>query len=559
MSTIPRASPARSITAVVLHGDQATALEQIQAHLDQPIANKLIALLGGRGSGKTALIQALLGTGGQPARTTKGRKIMCAVIDLLRLSEDMPEWQVLLFTVLEALSRQPNAPTTLGELSAELVKLVRLGVGADTDASADLALAAFTHRFRMVFAEALGRVGAPSSAVFLVIIDHVDKARPDQALAMLEAARYFLSRQECALLACAHEDSLADDVRDVLRGWMTARVDLREAPNAQPNLAQPSSLFRARDTRPAFLQDLPPTCADLFFDHLGDSPSRLTRAVDRWRSAMRTLVRRGERYDSLTTMLIARLCLLHELSPAIFDAAALDVALLPDLERRARSVVPSTGHPWANVVSQDARLRAFFAESAGFVGVDLWALAAALRIVQYADADSALPLEAKPSTRAEKQPLHPQPASQAQLRPAAMSAPSHLWQMLLVVGVSFALDRLAKLIAEASGNAVLSLQSAISQPLNTVASTAIDLSSLVLCTALVALWQSRRKGIYGLAYGLLLGGLLANLADRLVYGAVMNLLQVSTLPVFNLAHVSILAGAGLLAWGLLTRADEDEL
>lgn len=128
----------------------------------------------------------------------------------------------------------------------------------------------------------------------------------------------------------------------------------------------------------------------------------------------------------------------------------------------------------------------------------------------------------------------------------------------MVAAGSFALDRLTKLIAEANGGVVLSLQGALGAPLDLVASMAVDLSSLMLCAVLLVLWPSRRRGIYGLAYGLLFSGLLANLADRLVYGAVMHLFRLGTLPMFNLAHVCMLVGAGLLAWALVSRADKNE-
>lgn len=539
-----------SAPAIVLHGEQAEALEQILAHLDQPTSNKLIALFGARGSGKTALIQALLGVGGQPARTPKGRRVLSLVIDLLRLREDTAEWQVLLFALLEALSRQPNAPSALRELTGELARLVHT-VGYDE--GADLAMAAFMHRFRTAFAEALGRVGAPNGAVLVVAIDHVDKARPERALAMLEAARYFLSRPECALLACAHEDSLADDVRDVLRGWMTMRVDLREARVAQAPARGASS--GAKATRPALVRDLPPACADLFLEHLGSSGPLLARAVERWRAALRALVQRGERYDEEMAALVAQLCLLRELSPSLFDAATLDVALLPELERHARGGLPST-HPWADAISRDEPLWRFFADAARFVGVDLWALAAAVRAVKYAEVEPGSAPGAKRAPRAETTTARLAPPAH-QVQPTR-AASGQLWQLLFVAGASFALDRSAKLIAEAGGSFVLSLAAAISDPLSAAASTAADLSSVVLCAVLLALWGNRRTGVYGVAYGLLLGGLLANLADRLVYGAVMNLFRVGTLPMFNLAHASMLIGAALLAWALVSRADRGE-
>ena len=56
------------------------------------------------------------------------------------------------------------------------------------------------------------------------------------------------------------------------------------------------------------------------------------------------------------------------------------------------------------------------------------------------------------------------------------------------------------------------------------------------------------KGVGALGAGLLMGGALGNLLDRLVYGAVVDYLQTLFMdfPVFNLADVCIILGAGLI-------------
>jgi len=51
---------------------------------------------------------------------------------------------------------------------------------------------------------------------------------------------------------------------------------------------------------------------------------------------------------------------------------------------------------------------------------------------------------------------------------------------------------------------------------------------------------------YGLPVGLLFGGALGNLADRLRYGRVLDFIDFGFWPVFNLADVAITAGAVLL-------------
>lgn len=59
----------------------------------------------------------------------------------------------------------------------------------------------------------------------------------------------------------------------------------------------------------------------------------------------------------------------------------------------------------------------------------------------------------------------------------------------------------------------------------------------------------RRLLRYGL--GLVVGGALGNLADRLRYGRVVDFLDFRVWPVFNLADTAIVIGACFLVWELL--------
>ena len=49
-----------------------------------------------------------------------------------------------------------------------------------------------------------------------------------------------------------------------------------------------------------------------------------------------------------------------------------------------------------------------------------------------------------------------------------------------------------------------------------------------------------------IAFGLILGGALANLADRAMHGYVTDFLSVGTFPIFNVADSCITIGAGML-------------
>jgi signal peptidase II len=60
-----------------------------------------------------------------------------------------------------------------------------------------------------------------------------------------------------------------------------------------------------------------------------------------------------------------------------------------------------------------------------------------------------------------------------------------------------------------------------------------------------------KKALVRYGLGLVLGGALGNLADRLRYGRVVDFLDFRVWPVFNLADAAIFIGACLLVWELL--------
>lgn len=60
-----------------------------------------------------------------------------------------------------------------------------------------------------------------------------------------------------------------------------------------------------------------------------------------------------------------------------------------------------------------------------------------------------------------------------------------------------------------------------------------------------------RSGLLNLALGLQLGGAIGNLVDRLRLGYVVDFIDVSIWPVFNIADSAIVIGVGILAFHLL--------
>lgn len=61
-------------------------------------------------------------------------------------------------------------------------------------------------------------------------------------------------------------------------------------------------------------------------------------------------------------------------------------------------------------------------------------------------------------------------------------------------------------------------------------------------------WSAADAGQWGL--GLMLGGAIGNVIERLRFGYVLDYLDVHVWPVFNLADTAIVVGAGLLLLAL---------
>ncbi len=61
-------------------------------------------------------------------------------------------------------------------------------------------------------------------------------------------------------------------------------------------------------------------------------------------------------------------------------------------------------------------------------------------------------------------------------------------------------------------------------------------------------WRNPCRPAMWVAVGLLAGGALGNLADRVRDGAVTDFIDLPLWPAFNLADIAITAGVGVLAW-----------
>lgn len=84
--------------------------------------------------------------------------------------------------------------------------------------------------------------------------------------------------------------------------------------------------------------------------------------------------------------------------------------------------------------------------------------------------------------------------------------------------------------------------------------TVIALSAIAVALAgLVA-----RNATVAAGAGLLVGGSIGNLIDRLAHGAVTDFIDPARWPAFNIADIGIVTGAALIVLGLLRDAEEAE-
>lgn len=148
-----------------------------------------------------------------------------------------------------------------------------------------------------------------------------------------------------------------------------------------------------------------------------------------------------------------------------------------------------------------------------------------------------------------------------------------IWRMFWIAGITLALDRFSKFLVErmmAEGESIpvihnffyltyiknkgiaFGLFSPFSLPL-------IIVSFLVIAAILLySLRATGRGSSIQVGLGLILGGALGNLMDRIKGGAVIDFLNLRIWPVFNLADVAIIAGVGTLLWKGIRRGKSEE-
>ncbi len=549
---------------VQLAGEQSQALQRLLGALDLPASRKAIGLFGARGSGKSTLI-AQLDKGLRSPRTPAHRRVVCAVVNAANLPSDIAPWQRLIFATLDKLAQQPGATAIIDDLRDELNELVQHE--QHNDDSATLAAAAFAHHFRAAFAGLINSTITLSNSTFVIAIDNLDKCSAGHAMELLEASKYFLNAQHCATIIAADEPALhsklGEEGRELLYKWLTERIDLQGSAFKQPAQAnQP----RIKQSPKPIASDIPQASVQVLVGALSEDRYGIECAGEYWRAAMRGLAKRsadGHR-SSISGPMIAKLCALRVISPALFDAARFDAPLLGNLERRARSAHVAEGRDeWAATMEEDARLLDLFRASPSFIGVEIRDVATALRLVQSGDGEAiemhsatALPnmtiigatAAALPATAGEARATNH--ARGATARPQIFTA--GIWLILSVAAGMFILDRLGKMLVQ--GDSTLSglVRLAPLNLINNGLSIAAELTGLAICLLIVAFYGGQSRSMaHSTAFGLIIGGMIANLFDRVAFGPVMNYIHIGALPIFNLAHVAMLAGALLLAYSIL--------
>ena len=144
------------------------------------------------------------------------------------------------------------------------------------------------------------------------------------------------------------------------------------------------------------------------------------------------------------------------------------------------------------------------------------------------------------------------------------------WRWVLWAAATVATDQLAKawvqtFLAPGESVAVLGGSLRLTHVRNTGAAFgllagqgAVFVAATVAVLVLAMGWTLRTRlprprAVVGV--GLVSGGAVANLMDRLRQGAVVDFIDVGLWPVFNLADAAIVAGVGLLLWQLVGRPE----
>jgi len=136
-----------------------------------------------------------------------------------------------------------------------------------------------------------------------------------------------------------------------------------------------------------------------------------------------------------------------------------------------------------------------------------------------------------------------------------VTGPSPLAKSALVAAAIITVDQLTKAGATALGNTPLTHPITNAEFSLGVASASVSVMVLITIAGIVAfgayvVWQAVRGRLAPWVPGLLLGGAVSNVADRLLFGAVRDFVPTPGV-LWNLADLAVLIGIAGYAWGHL--------
>lgn len=384
-----------------------------------------------------ALNDALSAPPSARLRTPAHRKLISARVDATGLPTYVLPWQHLIFRVLDTLQEPalPAEKSVINSLRSDLLKVTRMDPADSTTATASME---YARKFKSNFRLLVLNVATLANAIFVVSLENVERATPETAAQLLEAARYFLAAPGCVVLLSANEPELAAHLSQssaangeaILRGWMTGRVDLGPGAKAAASAASAASAAAPAPTKP----------------------------ISQSAAKPREEVLAAPKPQPLREPLIAPAAITRDPAPA---------SAPPPAQRRVtreRAPLPALG------------------------------------------------------------PLAP----------------------ALMAGVAvFVLDLLSKWLVGAvlPGAAITAVPVSF---VNGSLTVALELAGIALTLLLAATGGRAQVG-----YGLIVGGLLASLWEQVTRGSLTNFIHLGGLPVFNLAHVALLAGIVVVAASLL--------
>ena len=146
------------------------------------------------------------------------------------------------------------------------------------------------------------------------------------------------------------------------------------------------------------------------------------------------------------------------------------------------------------------------------------------------------------------------------------------WALLLIFAAALGLDQLTKYLVKANLNVGESLPAdgflRITYVTNSgsafgffpTQTLVLTFASFIGIAFLLYYYHTHPfPGIFlRLSLGLMLGGAIGNLIDRVQFGHVVDFIDVGPWPVFNLADSSIMVGIGIIAWIVLFSDKKEE-